>query len=193
MSYDGLRETSFGATLIGWLLPPITDLFGVTLAAFRLIDTVAFALVVAAFLLAFATVLWLTRHIAAAELTPPGVYAATLLPIAAGYLIAHYMTLVTRGIVWLPSLVVDPLMSLAPQLDWIPVSAVWYLSVAAIVGGHVAGIVLAHRLGLRDSPRRATRVGLPMVALMIGYTVLSLWIIAQPIVVEPGVIVAVIR
>lgn len=32
-----------------------------------------------------------------------------------------------------------------------------------------------------------------MVALMIGYTVLSLWIIAQPIVVEPGVIVAVIR
>jgi hypothetical protein len=26
-----------------------------------------------------------------------------------------------------------------------------------------------------------------MVALMIGYTVLSLWIIAQPIVVEPGV------
>jgi len=110
-----------------------------------------------------------------------------------GYLIAHYMTLVIRGIVWLPSLVVDPLMSLAPQLDWIPVSAVWYLSVAAIVGGHVAGIVLAHRLGLRDSPRRATRVGLPMVALMIDYTVLSLWIIAQPIVVEPGVTVAVIR
>ena len=28
--------------------------------------------------------------------------------------------------------------------------------------------------------------GLPMVALMIGYTVLSLWIIAAPFVVEPG-------
>jgi cellobiose-specific phosphotransferase system component IIC len=28
--------------------------------------------------------------------------------------------------------------------------------------------------------------GIPMVALMIGYTVLSLWIIAQPIVVDPG-------
>ena len=28
--------------------------------------------------------------------------------------------------------------------------------------------------------------GLPMVALMIGYTVLSLWIIAQPLVVDPG-------
>ena len=48
-------------------------------------------------------------------------------------------------------------------------------------------IVLAHRLSLLDSPGRATIAGLPMVALMIGYTILSLWIIAQPIVVEPGV------
>ena len=47
--------------------------------------------------------------------------------------------------------------------------------------------MLAHRLALRDAPGRATVAGLPMVALMIGYTVLSLWIIAQPIVVEPGV------
>ena len=35
---------------------------------------------------------------------------------------------------------------------------------------------------------RVTLAGLPMVALMIGYTVLSLWIIAAPIVVEPGVV-----
>jgi hypothetical protein len=46
--------------------------------------------------------------------------------------------------------------------------------------------VLAHRLATRDAPRRTTAAGLPMVALMIGYTVLSLWIIAQPIVVDPG-------
>jgi hypothetical protein len=81
-------------------------------------------------------------------------------------------------------------MSLAPELDWIPVSAVWYVSVVAIVGGHVAGIVLAHRLSLRDAPQRAVIAGLPMVALMIGYTVLSLWIIAQPIVIEPGMVPA---
>ena len=55
------------------------------------------------------------------------------------------------------------------------------------MGGHIAGIVLAHRLTLHDAPGRATVAGLPIVALMIGYTVLSLWIIAQPIVVEPGV------
>jgi hypothetical protein len=187
VTYDGLRETAFGAALLGWLLPPITGALGITLTAFLLVDTVAFALVLVAFLAAFGAVRAMTRAIGSGRVAPPGVYAATLLPIAAGYLIAHYLTLVIQGIVWLPSLLVDPLMSLAPQLDWIPVAVVWYLSVAAIVGGHVAGIVLAHRLATRDAPRRTTAAGLPMVALMIGYTVLSLWIIAQPIVIEPGV------
>ena len=187
VTYDGLRETAFGATLIGWLLPALTGAFGITLTAFLLAETAAFAIVVVAFGAAFALVLRLTRVTKNRAITQPGVYAATLLPIAAGYLLAHYLTLVVQGLVWLPSLIADPLMSLAPELDWIPVSLVWYLSVAAIVGGHVAGIVLAHRLALRHAPRYATVAGLPMVALMIGYTVLSLWIIAQPIVIEPGV------
>jgi hypothetical protein len=193
VTYDGLRETSFGAALIGWLLPPITGAFGVTLTAFLLVDTMAFGLVVAAFLVAFASMLRLTRIIAGTELTHVGRYAATLLPIAAGYLIAHYLTLVIQGVAWVPALIAEPLLSLAPELDWIPVSLVWYVSVAAIVGGHIAGIVLAHRLALRDSPGRATLAGLPVVALMVGYTVLSLWIIAQPIVIEPGAIPSALR
>ncbi len=114
-----------------------------------------------------------------------GIYAPTLLPIAAGYLVAHYLTLVIQGIAWLPLLLVDPL-ALAPVLDVIPTSAIWYLSVAAIVGGHIAAVVLAHRLALRDQSSRPILAGLPLVILMIGYTILSLWIIAQPIVIEPA-------
>ena len=187
VTYDGLRETGFGATLIGWLLPPAIDIFGATLTAFLLVDTVALLLIIAAFLAAFSAMLGTTRLAATGPIAPSaGRYAATLLPIAAGYLVAHYLTLVVQGAIWLPSLIVDPLMSLAPQLDWIPVSFVWYLSVVAIVGGHVAGIVLAHRAALQDAPARPTLAGVPMVALMIGYTILSLWIIAQPIVIEPG-------
>jgi hypothetical protein len=187
VTYDGMSETAFGAALIEALLPPITGAFGVTSLAFLLIETAAFAVVVIAFLLAFGATLALTRALARGAPLRPVAYASTLMPIAAGYLVAHDLTLVIRGAIWLPSLIVDPLMSLAPDIGWIPVGAIWYLSVAAIVGGHIAGIVLAHRLALRDAPRRATVAGLPMVALMIGYTVLSLWIIAQPIVVEPGV------
>ncbi len=187
VTFDGLRETPFGASMLETLLPPVTDAFGVTLFAFLLADTLALALVVAVFWLAFATILWLTRRIGRVERMRAGVYASTLLPIAAGYLIAHYLTLVIQGTIWLPALIVDPLLSLAPDMSGVPVAAVWYLSVAAIVGGHIAGIVMAHRIALRDSPGRATIAGLPMVGLMIGYTILSLWIIAQPIVVDPGV------
>ncbi len=115
-----------------------------------------------------------------------GAYAATLLPIAGGYLIAHYLTVVIQGAIWLPSLLADPLITVAPNLDFIPTSAVWYLSVAAIVTGHIIAVVLAHRLALRDAPARPVLAGLPLVILMVGYTVLSLWIIAAPITVEPG-------
>ena len=97
-----------------------------------------------------------------------------------------------QGALWLPRLLgdvqlADPTTLVAPTLDWMPISAVWYLSVGAIVVGHVVAIVLAHRIALRDAPRRPVVAGLPLVAIMVGYTVLSLWIIAQPIVIDPGV------
>jgi hypothetical protein len=195
VSYDGLRETAFGATILATLLPPVQALFGITGTTFLLVDTLAYALVVATFLAAFGIVMAATHALADPGRRPApgmhaGIHAATLLPIAAGYLVAHYLTLVIQGALWLPALVVDPLMSLAPELDWIPVSFVWYLSVVAIVVGHVVAIILSHRLALRHSPTRATVAGLPMLALMIGYTIFSLWVIAQPIVIEPGMPVA---
>ena len=193
VTFDGLRETAFGAAVLETLLPPITDALGITLTAFLLADTAALALVVVAFGLAFAVILALTRSIGRVEHLRPGVYAASLLPIAAGYLIAHYLTLVIQGAIWLPSLILDPLLSLAPDLSAVPVAALWYLSLLAIVGGHIAGIVLAHRISVRDSAGRTTVAGLPMVGLMIGYTILSLWIIAQPIVVEPGTVPSALR
>jgi hypothetical protein len=145
-----------------------------------------------AFLGVFVFASWVTLRMHDVDREPPplgsvvGAYAATLLPIAGGYLIAHYLTLVIQGVAWIPILIGDPLSTVAPLLDWIPISAVWYLSVGAIVLGHVAAVVLAHRRALRESPRRPILAGLPLVVLMIGYTVMSLWIIAQPITLEPG-------
>lgn len=192
VTYDGMRETAIGAFLLSTLYPPIASILGATNAiTFLVIETLQLLIVFALFLGAFVAIVTGTHALGNARSRgslgeQAGRYAVPLLPIAGGYLIAHYLTLVLQGVVWLPSLVADPLMSLAPQLDAIPVVLVWYLSVAAIVGGHIAGIVHAHRLALRDAPGRATVAGLPMVALMFGYTVLSLWIIAAPIVVEPG-------
>jgi hypothetical protein len=145
-----------------------------------------------AFLGIFVLASWITLRMHDADREPPplgtvvGAYAATLLPIAGGYLIAHYLTLLIQGVAWVPILIGDPLSTVAPPLDWMPISAVWYLSVGAIVLGHIAAVVLAHRRALRESARRPILAGLPLVILMICYTVLSLWIIAQPITLEPG-------
>lgn len=192
VTYDGLRETTVGGGLFSAIYPPVAAVLGSTsTATFLVVETIQLLLVTAMLFGAFAMVVafgraLLGRHPGTSLGTDMGRYSVTLLPIAGGYLIAHYLTLVIQGLVWLPSLLVDPLMSLAPQLDAIPVALVWYVSVGAIVIGHVTGIVLAHRLARQDRPERAGLVGLPMVGLMVGYTVLSLWIIAAPIVVEPG-------
>ena len=194
VTYDGLRETAVGAFGFNAFYPSISTMLGPTNSmTFLVVETLQLSAVFALFLGAFVVTIAVTHavsdsHARGSMRTMAGRYSVTLLPIAGGYLVAHYLTLVLQGLVWLPSLIVDPLMSLAPQLDWIPIGLVWYLSVAAIVGGHIAGIGLAHRRTLRDAPSRVTLAGLPMVALMIGYTVLSLWIIAAPIVVEPGVV-----
>jgi hypothetical protein len=191
VSYDGLRETNLWAQVTNWFFPyvyPALDAF----RAILVIGTLGLLSLWVAFFIAFVIVATVTRFLSErARLrgglgSMVGAYAATLLPIAAGYMIAHYLTLVLQGVIWLPELVRNPITSVAPTLDTLNAGLVWYLSVGAIVVGHVAAIALSHRIALRDAPSRPVRAGVPLALLMIGYTVFSLWIIAQPIVLEPG-------
>ena len=191
VTYDGLAETAFWGSLMNPLFNVAWEVLE-PLTAFLTVQTLGLLGVWLVFLGAFGLAVWLTRalHDPGRQLAPlgetAGAYAATLLPIAGGYLVAHYLTVVIQGVVWVPQLLADPLSNVAPQLDWIPVSAVWYLSVGAIVLGHVVAVVLAHRLALREASLRPVLAGLPLVVVMVGYTVLSLWIIAAPITVDPG-------
>jgi hypothetical protein len=193
VTFDGLRETTFYGSLTQPVFQAMWDVLG-PLRAVLAVQTGGLLAVWLVFMAAFAAAAWLTRalHSTPRELplgASAGPYAASLLPIAGGYLVAHYLTLVIQSVVWLPELVADPIIPVAPTLDWIPISAVWYLSVGAIVVGHIVAIVLAHRQALRESPGRAVLAGLPLVVLMVAYTVLSLWIIAAPITVDPGQVI----
>jgi hypothetical protein len=191
VTYDGLQQTAFWGGLMQPIFTAVWEVFG-ALNTVIIIQTAGLAVVWLVFLLAFSMAAQLTRNLHDAARRPPalglmaGTYASTLLPIAAGYLIAHYLTELIQGAVWIPTLLGNSLVTVAPSLDWIPVSAVWYLSVGAIVVGHIVAVVLAHRIALRDSSLRPVLAGLPLVVLMVAYTVLSLWIIAAPITVEPG-------
>jgi hypothetical protein len=122
-------------------------------------------------------------------------FVPTLLPIAFAYHVAHYLSyLVVAGQVVIP-LVSDPfgrgwdLFGTARyniDVDIVGARFAWYTSVVVIVLGHVLAMYVAHRLALaRFSERRtARRSQYPLAALMVAYTMLSLWILAQPMVVK---------
>jgi hypothetical protein len=122
-----------------------------------------------------------------------GSFANTLVPIAIAYQLAHYLSFLASAAQYAIPLASDPL-GLGWDLfgtvnhfihpGWADARIVWNVSVAAIVGGHVAAVYLAHVQALRTFGERsaALRSQYPMLGLMIGYTMLSLWIIAQPIV-----------
>jgi hypothetical protein len=114
-------------------------------------------------------------------------FAPTVLPIAAAYEVAHnYPFVVERlgqlaAIAW--SLVVSSVEPLT-LLGWLSVPMFWGSQVLLIVAGHIIAVVAAHAVAVEryETLARARRAHLPLVVLMVGYTVLSLWIISRPVV-----------
>ena len=123
-----------------------------------------------------------------------GTYVYSLVPITIAYQVAHYYTYLLvqgQGIIRLIS---DPFgwgWDLFGSADYqinagiVNAAFVWYSQVALIVAGHVVAVYLAHVASLRllRRPGLAIRAQLPMLALMVLYTIFSLWILSQPIVV----------
>ncbi len=58
------------------------------------------------------------------------------------------------------------------------------MAVTAIVTGHVLAVYIAHVMAMRVFADRAAalRSQIPMLVLMVAYTMISLWILSQPIV-----------
>ena len=117
----------------------------------------------------------------------------TLVPIAFVYHLTHYYTLLLEQGGQLIKLVSDPFgfgwdlfgtSRYFVRIGIVDARFIWYASVIAIVSGHVAAVYLAHAMAFRvyKEKRIALKSQYPMLMLMIGYTMMSLWIIAQPIV-----------
>lgn len=117
-------------------------------------------------------------------------FVHTLVPIAAVYVAAHYFTFLLfegQAIFYLAS---DPfgqgwdLFGTASRgIDYSLLSndATWYFQVAFVVCGHVAGLTLAHdrALVLYGQAKQAVRSQYWMLAVMVGFTSLALWLLAQ--------------
>lgn len=123
-------------------------------------------------------------------------YAYALLPIALFYHFAHNsMHFVVEGGT-LVSVASDPfgwhwnLFGTAATVPGLLVSLkmVWAFMIAMILIGHVWSLVVAHRIARHVFPDRRTALlsQVPMLACMVAYSALSLWIIAQPMTMRTG-------
>jgi hypothetical protein len=122
----------------------------------------------------------------------PSQLAHSIVPIVVGYVVAHYLSFfVSQGLQTLVELG-DPFTRGWTLMRWVSddfnVYAIYehptglaVTKVVAVVIGHVVGVVSAHDRAVRLLPRRHAIVGqLPMLALMVAYTVTGLWLLFLP-------------
>ena len=119
-------------------------------------------------------------------------FAYALIPIGVAYNVTHYYPLLIvemRSLLWRAS---DPLGWGWNLLDRLPpvvdspgldMGVVWHTQVLLIVVGHFAGACLAHMVAMRIFPTRKQVVlsQLPLLVLMVGLTVVGLWILSLPL------------
>ncbi|QLC35396.1 hypothetical protein EFA46_014170 (plasmid) [Halarchaeum sp. CBA1220] len=181
ISFDGFATTAVFRALLFWTHDALGVPYGAVGISLYLVGFLGF-LVTFALTAAAVDRLGGGQDVTATALR----VAPSTLPIAVAYEFAHYGSyVVTRAARALELALggVGLSASFAP-LAWLSVQAYWGFEVVVIVVGHVIAVVAAHyaTLARYDDRRRAWRAHAPLVALMIAYTVLSLWIISQPVV-----------
>jgi len=121
-----------------------------------------------------------------------GQFVLSLVPISIAYHLAHYFSMLAIAGQFLIPLASDPFgygwdlfgtTLYRIDIGLVDARFIWYLSVTAIVTGHIIAVWVGHVTAYAVlDPGTARRSQYAMLVLMVGYTMLSLWIIAQPIV-----------
>ena len=122
-------------------------------------------------------------------------FALTILPIAIGYHIAHFLPTFLVKIQYAVAATSDPWSTGADYLGWgtfyvttgffnsIETVRVIFLAQAiAVVAGHILSIQCAHAVAIRliGDNRRTVLVQVPLALFMIVYTLFGLWLLATP-------------
>ncbi len=128
-----------------------------------------------------------------------GATGAGLLPIAAGYLVAHYLTYLLIDGQRIVIALSDPFQRgwdlfgtafIEPSAAWLPPGLIWTIQLAAVVGGHMLGAWGGHVVAALEAPRGASQRAVtlrqvPLALVMVALTTLTLWSLGQAIVVTP--------
>ena len=146
----------------------------------------AIALVAAAYLAATT----LAQRIVHSRRSLAREFTLSLVPIALVYAVAHYLSLFVNQVRYAWPLASDPFgkdwdlfgtANFQPAVTELAPNSIWYMQVAALIVGHVAGLAVAHdrALAIFRKPSDALRSQYPMLGLMVVYTIGGLYLLAQ--------------
>ncbi|MBJ7457861.1 MAG: hypothetical protein JHD02_01605 [Thermoleophilaceae bacterium] len=110
-------------------------------------------------------------------------FAPSLVPIALGYLLAHYFSFMIFVGQALPHVIAHPMgNSGAPPVDYfVSGKVIWWVQVLALLSGHIAGLIVAHdkAIAVWGRARAAAQSQMWMLVVMVGFTCLGLWLLSQ--------------
>jgi hypothetical protein len=182
-SYDGLVATPPW----GDALRPLVDLGAPAALLYPLALVAGFAL----FLVLFRVAVRRGRESAESYLDVDLLarrFAPSLLAIAAGYHLAHYLGYFLELLPTLLGVLTNPLSPPTPRAVVLPV---WFdgFELAFVLLGHLVAIWVAHAVAYDLFPSRmqAIRSQYALTAVMVFYTMTSLWIVSRPYVAPPFV------
>ncbi len=206
VTFDGLLATPLWGEIAQWMLISdlvrplillLQDITGNAVAAIGTIALIIFLAVFQLFFLAFCGLMYISTPARARAGLSIGelarLFVLSLVPISLAYHLAHYLSfLLIVGQDMIP-LASDPFGFgwdlFGTKLYFVDIGIVnakfvWITSVIAVVTGHIVAVWLAHVVALRRlrESGAALRSQIPMLFLMVAYTMLSLWILAQPVV-----------
>ncbi len=168
-AYDSVREHPRMVGAVQQL--PVPRVVSGTLALLAVVAVVGLVFVLAA---------RAAGHLGGRPREAAGLFAPSLVPIALGYVVAHYWSLLVVEGQRALLLLADPLaagwdvLGLAgrePATGWADPTTTATVQVVAVVAGHVLGVVLAHERAVALFPRRTALLGqVPLLVVMVAYT-----------------------
>jgi hypothetical protein len=206
VTFDGFKETPAWRGLSQWIAvtpafqPLIRRVHDFGFDYLAVLSSVVLVLFPLLFLVVYLGFCWLAKQ--AANSRRPvteiaGLFVFSLVPIAIAYHLAHYLSYLMIAGQFIIPLASDPFglgwdlfgtAGYSVDIAVVDAKFVWYTAVIAIVVGHVFAVGVAHFGALRvfDTAKAALRSQYPFLVLMVAYTMVSLWILSQPIVGTPS-------